>query len=114
MKRILPSLSDEQVDYLIDCADNTRDKAIISLLADSGMRLNELNNIRSEDINWQNSTITIIGKGNKQRKAPFTTRSAKYLRMLAITNGTGENIWHMKRRAIQRMLEKLQESTCWR
>jgi len=31
--------------------------------------------------------------------------------LLAITNGTGENIWHMKRRAIQRMLEKLQEST---
>jgi len=28
---ILPSLTEEQVDYLIQCADNMRDKAIVSL-----------------------------------------------------------------------------------
>ena len=40
-KRMLPSLTTEQVDYLIGQADTLRDKAIISLFADSGVRLGE-------------------------------------------------------------------------
>ena len=51
-KRILPSLSLEQVNYLIEVVDNLRDKTIISLFADSGIRLNELAAIKSTDIDW--------------------------------------------------------------
>ena len=51
-KRILPSLSREQVDYLIDQAVCVRDKAIISLFADSGLRLTELANINPDNIDW--------------------------------------------------------------
>ena len=38
-RKILPSLTPEQLDYLIGQAETTRDKAIISLFADSGLRL---------------------------------------------------------------------------
>ena len=38
-KAILPSLTTDQLDYLIGQADTIRDKAIISLFADSGLRL---------------------------------------------------------------------------
>jgi site-specific recombinase XerD len=106
-KRILPSMTVEQVTYLIGLLENPRDKAIISLFADSGMRLNELTCIRADDINWTNHTITIIGKGNKQRKAPFTERSAILLRAQITGNGNGENIWHMKRKSIQCFLRDL-------
>ncbi len=41
-RQILPSLTMKQVDSLIEQADNLRDEVIISLLADSGMRLSEL------------------------------------------------------------------------
>ena len=44
------------------------------------MRLNELANIKTNDIDWENYTTTIWGKGNKQRKAPFTERSARLVR----------------------------------
>jgi integrase len=64
-KVILPSLTSEQVTYLIDQADNTRDKAIISLLADSGIRLNELINIKEEHIDFETQKIIIWGKGAK-------------------------------------------------
>ncbi|MFC1955730.1 hypothetical protein ACFLWZ_04275 [Chloroflexota bacterium] len=49
-KRILPSLTPQQVDYLIEEANCIRDKAIISLFPDSGLRLSELTNIRVYDI----------------------------------------------------------------
>ncbi len=45
----LPSLTEEQVNCLIAQANSLRDKAIISLLADSGMRLGEVANIKAKD-----------------------------------------------------------------
>jgi len=101
----------EQVDYLIEQADNLRDEVIISLLADSGMRLSELANIKAGDIDWESNTITIWGKGNKQRKAPFTERTANLLRQWISGNGTGENIWHMKPWGIVSVLRRLEKRT---
>ena len=109
-KPILPSLTIEQVSYLIEQVDSLRDKAIISLFADSGMRLNELANIKQGAIDWTNYTVTIWGKGNKQRKAPFTERTASLLREWLPTNGH-ENIWGVTRRAIEHMLYCLEKRT---
>ena len=52
-KPILPSLSVDNVHELIEQADNLRDKAIIALLAEGGLRLSELTNIKPNDIDWQ-------------------------------------------------------------
>ena len=63
---------------------------MISLLADSGIRLSEMCGIKREDINWDNRTVTIIGKGNKQRRAPFTQRTDMLLKAyLADSHATG-------------------------
>ncbi|MFC1986088.1 tyrosine recombinase XerC [Chloroflexota bacterium] len=110
-KPMLPSLTAEQVNYLIDYVNNLRDKTIISLFADSGMRLTELANIKPYDIDWDNHTITIWGKGNKQRKAPFTEKTAILLRELISQNGVGDNIWHLKPRGVQNMLLELAKRT---
>jgi len=106
-RKILPSLSDSQVNYLIDVADNLRDRAIIGLLADSGMRLSEIASIKASEIDWEDMTITIIGKGNRQRKAPFNGRSGKLLRQYLNQSASNGNIWSMKPRSIQCMLRRL-------
>ena len=110
-KPILPSLIVEQVRYLINQADNLRDKCIISLFADSGMRLNELATIKPDNIDWAEYTITIWGKGNKERKAPFTERTAILLREWLSNNKHSENIWGTNRRKIQWMLYALEKKT---
>jgi integrase len=113
-KVILPSLTPEQVDYLIECADNVLDKAIISLFADSGIRLNELLSIRTKDIDIDGMTVTVWGKGGKQRKAPFTKRTAELISQLlrvSKVNRVSKNIWGLERRGIQIMLYRLQERT---
>jgi integrase len=45
-KLILPSLSREQVETLLEKVDNVRGKAIISLFTESGLRLSELISIK--------------------------------------------------------------------
>jgi site-specific recombinase XerD len=114
-KAILPSLTREQVEYLIAQADNLRDKTIIALLSDSGMRLKEIGNIKVSDIDWESMTITIWDKGNKQRRAPFTARSGDLLMQYlsdagSDSNGYG-NIWKLKPRSIQCMLGRLSKKT---
>jgi len=48
---ILPSLTKEQVETLLGEAQSLRDKAIIALFVESGLRLSGLANIRLESIN---------------------------------------------------------------
>ena len=59
-KLILPSLSTNEVRYLIELVDCARDKAIIALFTESGLRLSELANIKPSDINWENKTTIIV------------------------------------------------------
>ena len=91
IKAILPSLTQEQVEYLIAQADKLRDKTMIALLSDSGMRLKEIGNIEVSDIDWESMTITIWGKGSKQRRAPFTARSRDLLVQYLNEGGSDNN-----------------------
>jgi site-specific recombinase XerD len=45
----------------------SRNKAIILVLLDSGVRLSELIGIRLEDVNTSNGNIRVMGKGSKER-----------------------------------------------
>ena len=114
-KAILPSLTREQMEYLIAQADNLRDKTIIALLGDSGMRLKEIGNIKVSDIDWESMTITIWGKGSKQRRAPFAAKSGDLLMQYLGDGGSNNNgygnIWNLRARSIQCMLGRLSEKT---
>ncbi len=44
-----------------------RDRLILELLYDTGVRISELTNIKLSDINISNNSIKILGKGNKER-----------------------------------------------
>ncbi len=77
-KLMLPSLSKEQVQLLIEKAHSTRDKAIIALFTESGLRLSELLNVKLTDIDWDSKAIKVLGKGNKEGYAPFGLLSEQY------------------------------------
>ena len=49
-----------------------RNNAIICLFLSSGLRVSELINIELKDINYNENSIKIIGKGNKERLAYFS------------------------------------------
>ena len=110
-KVILPSLTSAQVEYLIQQAEGIRNKCIISLFADSGIRLSELVKIKASHIDWEGNTIIVWGKGGKQRKAPFTRRTAKMLKQVVRGSRISENVWGLRKRGVQIMLYRLQEKT---
>ena len=111
-KRILPSLTAAQIAYLLAQAECVRDKAIISLFSDSGLRLSELAGIRTESIDWDNRLIKVRCKGNKEGLAPFGERTESLLReWLCQYNPNGGDIWGMGKWDIVDMLRQLRART---
>jgi len=55
--------------------------AVIHLLYASGIRISELLNIKVEDLDLDEGTFRVIGKGNKERIAFITDECIDYLRM---------------------------------
>ena len=56
-------ISQEEVDLLITSCDNARDKAIISLLFDSGMRIGELLTLKIKDVVFDNYGMRTMVSG---------------------------------------------------
>ncbi len=110
-KRILPSLTPEQLDYLIEQAGNVRDKAIISLFADSGLRLSELANINPHNIDWQHRLIKVTCKGNKEGMATFGERTESLLREWLSQYSPNGRLWDVSQWGICWMLRKLSAET---
>jgi site-specific recombinase XerD len=56
-----------------------RDRAIITLLVDTGIRATELCELRIYHADLRNHRITVMGKGRKERMIPISARTAQLL-----------------------------------
>lgn len=110
-KKILPTLTKEQIMILINSARKIRDKAIISLFAESGLRLSELTNIDREDISLCNRIIKVWIKGQKEAYATYGDRTAKYLDAWFDESQPSGNIWDLTQWGIISMLRRLEQKT---
>ncbi len=57
-----------------------RDKCIFELLYSSGLRISEACNLKMTDVDLENMTITVEGKGGRQRLVPFGEKSLDILK----------------------------------
>ena len=110
-KPIMPTLDETQVKILIDSVDNMRDKSIIALFVESGLRLTELANIKLDDINWTGHCIRTLGKGRKVAFAPFGSYSADYLKQWIDQYQPKDYIWNLNAHGVATMLRRLEEKT---
>ncbi len=110
-KPILPALEKEQVLYLIETSSYIRDKAIIALFTESGLRLSEMANIKLESLNWTNRTVRVLGKGRKEAYAAFGDLTEKYLKAWIQQYQPNGNIWGLSEWGIASMLRRLEKAT---
>jgi integrase/recombinase XerC len=57
-----------------------RDRAFLLTLADTGLRVHEVCNLRRGDLDWNEGSALIIGQGDKQAVVRFTTRAMRALK----------------------------------
>ena len=65
-----------------------RDRAIILLLVDTGMRASELCDLRIRDLDIPNRRVRVMGKGRKERMLPISARTTQALWRYLATRDT--------------------------
>lgn len=70
-KRVKETLTDENLEKLRDTCSNVRDLAILELLISTGMRVGELIRLNISDMDFQERSCIVLGKGNAEREIYF-------------------------------------------
>ena len=76
---IKETFTDENIEKMRDECKNIRNLAIIELLISTGMRVGELVNLNIDDLNLEDRSCVVQGKGNKQREVYFDARTKIHL-----------------------------------
>ncbi|MDO4369342.1 MAG: site-specific tyrosine recombinase XerD [bacterium] len=83
-KRLPDTLSVKEVDELLNIPLNTiydiRNKAMLETLYGTGLRISELVNLTTRDIDFENDCIRCFGKGSKERIVPVSDYTLYYLK----------------------------------
>ena len=83
--RPLPdALSEHDIEALLDAPETSailgaRDKAMLEVLYASGLRVSELVNLSTDQVNLQRGVIRVTGKGNKERLVPLGEEARDWL-----------------------------------
>jgi site-specific recombinase XerD len=99
-KKVIKALSSKEVNQIIMAIPNTyegkRNKAMILVLVDCGLRLGELLNLKLVDVNMEQQILKVDGKtGERVVRFGSTTAKAlkKYMRNRQIINGHIDKLW---------------------
>lgn len=83
-KRLKKIMTDEQLEILKINCKNIKEKLLVEFAVSTGCRISEIANANIDNINWNEKSISIIGKGNKERIVYFNTKTKllleKYLK----------------------------------
>lgn len=73
-------LTDENLENLRDGCENIRDLSLIELLISTGMRVGELVNLNISNLNFEDRSCIVLGKGNKEREVYFDAKAKLHLK----------------------------------
>jgi len=83
-RALIRPFSLEQASRLLAAPDarttpGLRDRAMMMLLLDSGLRISELLSLEAGRVDWLSCSATVMGKGRKERSVPFSAKTAQAL-----------------------------------
>ena len=78
-KRLKKPYKAESIEKLRNACENIRDKALFEILESTACRVGEIPSMLISNLNLEEQSITVIGKGNKERCVYFSTKAKIYL-----------------------------------
>lgn len=79
-KVIKKSFSDIELEKIKRACDNKRDRALVEFLYSTGCRVSEIVKLNRDNINFDNLSVVVHGKGNKERYVYLSNVCALYLK----------------------------------
>lgn len=114
-KNARQALSVEELERLRDACKGYREKALVEFLVSTGCRLSEVAQLNVADLDFNNRSVMVTGKGNKERPVYFSIRARLMLQEYIKERKGGEGLFvssktpylPLKPRAIQRIIHGL-------
>lgn len=78
-KVVRETYSDETIEKLRDSCEEIRDLALIDFSTSTGVRVGELVKLNKNDINFEDRSCIVFGKGSKEREVYFDARTKLHL-----------------------------------
>ncbi|WP_314588219.1 tyrosine-type recombinase/integrase [Paenibacillus terrigena] len=91
-KRIPKFLIEEDVIHLKISCQSLRERAFLEFLYSTGCRVGEVEMLNIEDLNWENCSAIVNGKGSKQREVCFTTKCKVWLKKYLAGRDKSQNV----------------------
>lgn len=112
-------LTDAQVEQLFACRHLSekgpqaiRNRALVALMFDTGIRLSEAAGLTSEALDLPNTQILVRGKGNKERRVPFSTGVAELIAdWLKIRGEEPGSLFWLSSNGIYCLFQRIQHET---
>lgn len=114
-KNARQALSSEELERLRDACEGYREKALVEFLVSTGCRLSEVAGLSCEDLNFVDRSVTVHGKGDKDRVVYFSVRAGLMLQAYQRERKGGVGLFAsskapyppLKQRAIQRIIQAI-------
>jgi len=108
-RKEIKALSEEEIQKILASARTLRDKLIIKLLTETGMRANELLNINISDIDFNRKMIRLRVTKNGEERVVFFTDDTLELMKKYLKIHDGEKLFQMTYQALYKTIRRLGE-----
>lgn len=106
-KRIREGLTIEELETVRESCETLRQRALIEVFYSTACRLSELSALNVNDINWQDMSIVVFGKGSKERKVFLSFKALYHLkRYLKSRTDKCEALFVTERRPYRRLTNR--------
>ena len=79
-KRLREGLTIEELELVRESCETIRQRALIEVFYSTACRLSELSSLNIKDINWQDMSVIVFGKGSKERKVFLSFKALYHLK----------------------------------
>ena len=117
-KHLPKALSIEELEQIRESCENPRERAMVEVFYSTGCRLSEIQELNRQDIDWQQSSAKVIGKGNTEREVYFSFKAMYHLKKYLKTRDDivpalfvteRKPVRRLSKRGIQREFDKIAE-----
>lgn len=104
-KKVKKVFSDENIEMMRDyCKEDIRNLTILEFFLTTGIRVGEMVNLDIKDVNFNERSCIVLGKGNKQREVYFDAKTKIHLQeYLESRNDENEALFVSKKRPHKRL-----------
>lgn len=109
-KRLPKALTAIELEQLREACGSLRERAIVEVMYSTGCRLSEISNMKRKAINWSNSSLKVIGKGDKERVVYINPKARyhleRYLEECEESENECEHLFSTERRPYRQLQNK--------